>query len=149
MSFKAFAMIVASLLSCAASSRYGGGAVLVCVFSCIILEKFSLSTSVASEVGLGSCRDASDAPNIPSCCGHRGCGVVPVGVKGWDCSRFIELLRRSAAKDISRIPVLESLSSVSVASVLNSWVAIGSNPFCGPVPFVPLGPSFHMVSLSV
>ena len=55
----------------------------------------------------------------------------------------------SAACDISRIPVRESLSSVSVASVLNCRVAIGSKLLDGPFPDDPLGSSFHMESVSV
>ena len=55
----------------------------------------------------------------------------------------------SAACDISRIPVLESLSSVSVASVLNCRVAVGSNISDGPFPVEPSGSFFHMESVSV
>ena len=113
------------------------------------LANFSLSSSVASRVGLGPCRDASDAPNIPSWFGHNGCGVVPEGVKVWGRFRFIVSLRWFAACDIARIPVRESLSSTSVASVLNCWVAIGSKLFGGPFPAGPSELSFHMESTSV
>ena len=57
--------------------------------------------------------------------------------------------RRSAASEISRMPVLESLSSVSVASVLNSSVAVGSKLLLGPFPVVPSVSLFHMESVRV
>ena len=57
--------------------------------------------------------------------------------------------RRSAASEISFMPVRESLSSVSVASVLNSNVAVGSELLLGPFPVVPSASSFHMDSVRV
>ena len=65
------------------------------------------------------------------------------------CPKVIIFLRRSAAFDMSCIPDLDSLSSVSVASVLNSQVAIGLNLLAGPFPLDPSGLSFQMVSISV
>ena len=67
----------------------------------------------------------------------------------WGCTRLIVLFRRSAACDIARIPVRERLSSTSVASVLNSGVAMGSKLFGGPFPGGPSRLFFHMVSISV
>ena len=58
-------------------------------------------------------------------------------------------LSASAAADMLRRPVRDNLSSVSVASVLNSQVAIGLKLQLGPFPFVPSGVSFHMESVSV
>ena len=127
-----------------------GGGVVVLVFVCMVCAKAMLSLSVASAVGLGVVRDASEAPKRPSWFGHRGWGVVVpvcVGVRGWAFN--IMSFSASAAADMLRIPVRDNLSSVSVASVLNSQVAIGSKLLLGPFPFVPSGVSFHMESVSV
>lgn len=142
-------MCVASFLNCAASSRCLCVVVLVLVLLCMVFEKFSVSSSVASDVWLGLFFDASDAPKSPSWCGHRGCGVVPVSAKVSICFRMIVSLRRSAASDISIIPVCDSLSSVSVARVLNSRVEVGLKLTLGPFPVEPSLPFFHMESVSV
>ena len=67
-----------------------------------------------------------------------------MGLYSFDCA-----LRRSAACDIARIPVRESRSSVSVASVLNSQVDMGLNFSLGPFPVVPSESSFHMECVRV
>ena len=119
------------------------------VVSCMASENSLLSFSVARVVGCGLFRDASEAPNRPSCCGQRAGGcVVPVGVVVQE-SLIIDALRVSAAFDMFRIPVSDSLSSVSAASVLNSKVADGLKLLFGPFPAIPSVPSFHMASVSV
>ena len=57
--------------------------------------------------------------------------------------------RRSAASEISLMPFLESLSSVSVASVLNSGVAVGSKLLLGPLPAVPSASTFHRTTVKM
>lgn len=137
-------------LKYAARSRYGGDvAVVLFVFCCIVRENLLLSSSVASVVSFGVFRDASEAPNRPSWLGHRGCGAVLVGVAMWGEALVIVSLSAVAATDISRIPVRDSRSSVSVASVLNSQVAVGLNFLLGPFPVVPSESSFHMESVSL
>ena len=146
---RAWAEYSVLFLKYVARLRCGGG-IAVLVFVCMVCVKVMLSLSVASAVGLGVVRDASEAPKSPSWFGHRGWGIlvlVCVGVRSWAFN--IVSLSASAAADMLRIPVRDNLSSVSVASVLNSQVAIGSKLLLGPFPVVPSGVSFHMESVSV
>ena len=116
----------------------------VLVFCCIVRENILLSSSVASIDACGLFLDAFEAPNSPSWFGHSDCSAVLIGV-----TVVIVSLSASAAADISRIPVRESRSSVSVASVLNSQVDVGLNFLLGPFPGVPSESSFHMESVRV
>lgn len=70
-----------SFLNVVAMSMCGGIVIPVGVISCIFREKLSVSSSVASAVGLGSLREASEAPKIPWRFGQKGFGFTPVGVR--------------------------------------------------------------------
>ena len=70
-----------SFLNFIAMSMCGGVVSPVGVISCIFCEKLSVSSSFASAVGLGSLREASEAPKIPWWFGQRGFGVTPIGVR--------------------------------------------------------------------
>lgn len=134
----------------AARSRCGRGVVVVVLVSCcIVRENFLLSSSVASIDSCGLFRDASEAPNSPLWFGHSDCSAVLIGVSVRGGALVIVSLSASAAADISRIPVRESRSSVSVASVLNSQVDVGLNFLLGPFPVAPSESSFHMESVSM
>ena len=69
-----------SFLNVVAMSRCWGVVIPVGVISCIFREKLSVSSSVASAVGLGSLREASEAPKSPWWFGQKGFGFTPVGV---------------------------------------------------------------------
>ena len=104
--------------------------------SCILHAKSSISLSVAICDESAWLRDASAAPKRPSYSGHRGRGAVPWGAVELLWVRMLSLIL-SATWDICFMPSSESLSRVSVASVLNSLVRAGSNWMLGPFPSDP------------